>query len=44
MPDDGMTLEQLMAFSVTADQERQEQIWTTSADPATTSHIRSGGC
>ena len=25
--DDGMTLEQLMAFSVTADQARQEQIW-----------------
>lgn len=25
--DDGMTLEQLMAFSVTADQPRQEQIW-----------------
>jgi ParB family transcriptional regulator, chromosome partitioning protein len=25
--DDGMTLEQLMAFSVTADQARQEQVW-----------------
>lgn len=25
--DDGMTLEQLMAFSVTADQLRQEQVW-----------------
>ena len=25
--DDGMTLEQLMAFSVTADQVRQEQVW-----------------
>jgi ParB family chromosome partitioning protein len=25
--DDGMTLEQLMAFSVTADQTRQEQVW-----------------
>jgi ParB family transcriptional regulator, chromosome partitioning protein len=25
--DDGMTLEQLMAFSVTADQPRQEQVW-----------------
>jgi ParB family transcriptional regulator, chromosome partitioning protein len=25
--DDGMTLEQLMAFSVTADQSRQEQVW-----------------
>ena len=25
--DDGMTLEQLMAFSVTADQARQEQMW-----------------
>jgi len=25
--DDGMTLEQLMAFSVTADRTRQEQIW-----------------
>jgi len=25
--EDGMTLEQLMAFSVTADQARQEQIW-----------------
>jgi ParB family chromosome partitioning protein len=27
--DDGMTLEQLMVFSVTADQARQEQIWDT---------------
>jgi ParB family transcriptional regulator, chromosome partitioning protein len=27
--DDSMTLEQLMAFSVTADQARQEQIWDT---------------
>ena len=25
--DDGMTLEQLMAFSVTSDQARQEQVW-----------------
>jgi ParB family chromosome partitioning protein len=25
--EDGMTLEQLMAFSVTADQARQEQVW-----------------
>ncbi|MET4262301.1 hypothetical protein ABIC09_007279 [Bradyrhizobium sp. S3.12.5] len=25
--EDGMTLEQLMAFSVTADHTRQEQIW-----------------
>ena len=25
--DDGMTLEQLMAFSVTADHARQDQIW-----------------
>src|SRR5260370_36602155 len=25
--DDGMTLEQLMPFSVTADQARQEQVW-----------------
>ncbi|MEH2571720.1 ParB family chromosome partitioning protein [Bradyrhizobium sp. AZCC 1708] len=25
--DDGMTLEQLMAFSVTADEARQEQVW-----------------
>lgn len=25
--DDGMTLEQLMAFAVTADQARQEQVW-----------------
>ena len=25
--EDGMTLEQLMAFSVTADHERQEQVW-----------------
>jgi ParB family chromosome partitioning protein len=25
--DDGMTLEQLMAFSVTADQARQEEVW-----------------
>src|SRR6185312_9369352 len=25
--DDGMTLEQLMAFSVTEDQARQEQVW-----------------
>jgi ParB family chromosome partitioning protein len=25
--DDGMTLEQLMAFTVTADQARQEQVW-----------------
>ena len=25
--EDGMTLEQLMAFSVTADQVRQEQVW-----------------
>jgi len=25
--DDGITLEQLMAFSVTADQARQEQAW-----------------
>ncbi|ABD89106.1 ParB/RepB/Spo0J family partition protein [Rhodopseudomonas palustris] len=25
--DDGMTLDQLMAFSVTADQARQEQVW-----------------
>jgi ParB family chromosome partitioning protein len=25
--DDGLTLEQLMAFSVTADQARQEQVW-----------------
>src|SRR6266566_8234664 len=27
--EDGMTLEQLMAFSVTADQARQEQVWET---------------
>jgi ParB family chromosome partitioning protein len=27
--EDGMNLEQLMAFSVTADQERQEQVWDT---------------
>ena len=27
--DDGMSLEQLMAFSVTTDHERQEQVWET---------------
>src|ERR1700704_3735061 len=29
--DDGMTLEQLMAFSVTADHARQEQIWDSAS-------------
>jgi ParB family chromosome partitioning protein len=33
--DDGMTLEQLMAFSVTADQARQEQVW----DDVSRSHL-----
>jgi ParB family transcriptional regulator, chromosome partitioning protein len=33
--DDGMTLEQLMAFSVTADQARQEQVW----DNVSRSHL-----
>ena len=33
--DDGMTLEQLMAFSVTGDQVRQEQVW----DNVSRSHI-----
>lgn len=33
--DDDMTLEQLMAFSVTADQARQEQVW----DIASRSHL-----
>src|ERR1700730_16304139 len=31
--DDGMTLEQLMAFSVTADQPRQEQAWDNVSRP-----------
>lgn len=29
--EDGMTLEQLMAFSVTADQSRQEQVWDSAS-------------
>lgn len=33
--EDGMTLEQLMAFSVTADQSRQEQVW----DNVSRSHL-----
>jgi ParB family chromosome partitioning protein len=31
--EDGMTLEQLMAFTVTADHARQEQVWEASATP-----------
>ena len=42
--EDGMTLEQLMAFTVTADHARQEQVWENVSDPATTSRIRSGAC
>ena len=32
--DDGMTLEQLMAFSVTADHGRQEQVWENASRSA----------
>ena len=42
--EDGMTLEQLMAFSVTADQARQEQVWDNVSRSTTMSHTRSGGC
>jgi ParB family chromosome partitioning protein len=42
--EDGMILEQLMAFSVTADHNRQEQVWRASAAPAMTSHTRSAAC
>lgn len=43
--EDGMTLEQLMAFSVTADHVRvRSKSGIMPADPATTSHIRFGGC
>ena len=38
--EDGMTLEQLMAFTVTADHARQEQVWeNVSRSPAMTSRI-----
>ena len=40
-----MTLEQLMAFTVTDDHARQEQVWETRQPaPATTSRTRSGAC
>lgn len=42
--EDGMTLEQLMAFSVTADHASRSRSGRTSADPAMMSPIRSGEC
>ena len=42
--EDGMTLEQLMAFSVTADQARQEQVWDNVSRSQLMSPTRSGGC
>ena len=34
--EDGMTLEQLMAFTVTADHARQEQVWEAICSTPTT--------
>ena len=42
--EDGMTLEQLMAFSVTGDHARQEQIWDSVSRPAMTNPMRFVGC
>ena len=42
--EDGMTLEQLMAFSVTAITPARSRSGRTSADPAMTSHTRSAAC
>jgi len=39
--EDGMTLEQLMAFTVSQDHARQEQVWTRSAQAGRRSPIRS---
>ena len=40
---DGMKLEQLMAFTVISDPARQEQVWMPSPSPGTRTPIISGG-
>ena len=42
--EDGMTLEQLMAFTVTADHARQEQVWERLPAPGRRSRTRSAAC
>lgn len=42
--EDGMTLEQLMVFSVSGDHIRQEQVWDNVSRPAMTSRTRSAAC
>ena len=42
--EDGMTLEQLMAFTVTTDHARQEQVWETLSAPTARSRTRSAAC
>ena len=42
--EDGMTLDQLMAFTVNGDHERQEQVFERCASPTTSSPTPSGGC
>ena len=41
--EDGMTLDQLMAFTVNADHERQEQVWEVFNAPTIKSHTTSDG-
>ena len=42
--EDGMTLEQLMAFTVSPDHARQEQVWEAIQRCCRRSLVRSGGC
>ena len=42
--EDGMSLEQLMAFTVTSDHARQEQVWEGFSPPTTRSPIISAAC
>jgi ParB family chromosome partitioning protein len=42
--EDGMTLEQLMAFTVSSDHARQEQVWEAIKAPGRRSPTRSAAC
>jgi ParB family transcriptional regulator, chromosome partitioning protein len=41
---DGMTLEQLMAFTVTNDHARQEQVWESGAAPGASTFVQFARC